>query len=501
MKSLHKYYSQNPLAIILLVALVFRMVCVLFAKGFGMHDDHFLIIESSHAWLEGYDYNNWIPAFGNTNVIPKGHSLLYPIFSYAVFWILNLFGVAQLNTQMYFVRFFLALFSLLTIYFSYKITFKETNNQKTANVVGWFLALYWFMPWLSVRNLVEVVCVPFLLWAIWIYLKAEESKKPLLMVFFSGLIMSIGMGIRLQAIFFVGGFGLVLLIKKQWKQVLVFAAAFLVGFVLTQSADLFIWHRPFAEMTEYVRYNLASSGDYPNAPWYQYFIVLFGLLLPPFSILILVGFFYEWKRLYLFLPAFAFLFFHSLFPNKQERFILTIVPFIIILGVIALAHWIELYKDNKKVKKTFKTCFVISLVLNFILIVPVCLHYSKRARVESMVYLSHCGNVKSFAVENTNSDYASLVPLTYMGHKATVYYIPKQKEQTWDSVLKVKPEYIIFEGNKNLALRVAKMKMKFPSLTYRTTERVSFIDRLLQNINPRHIKNNDMFIYEIKTKK
>jgi 4-amino-4-deoxy-L-arabinose transferase and related glycosyltransferases of PMT family len=426
---------------------------------------------------------------------------LYAIVSYCVFWVLSLFGLTELNSQMYFVRLFLALFSLLTVYFGYKIVKYETKNTNSANAVGWLLALYWFFPWLAVRNLVEVVCVPFLLWGLWLYICSKESKKPLLLICYSALIMSIGMGIRLQAVFFVGGFGLALLIKKEWKQAIVFALTFCVGFFATQVTDLVMWHRPFAEMAEYVRYNLASSGAYPNAPWYQYFIVLFGLLLPPFSILLLVGFFYEWKRLYLFLPTFAFFFFHSIFPNKQERFILTIVPMVIILGMIAIWDWGNKYEYKKGLMKTIKVCFVVSCVINFIFLVPVCVHYSKRARVESMVYLSHQTNVNAFAIENTNTDNVTLAPRTYINYDAKVYYISNETKEVWDSAISVRPQYIIFEGEKNLALRVAKMKIKYPLLEYKTTKTASFIDRLLQKMNPRHIKNNDMFIYKTNVSK
>src|SRR5574344_276751 len=226
LKSLKSYYAQNPLIVILIVALLVRIVCVLFAKGFGMYDDHFLIIENSRSWLSGHNYGGWLPIYGNNGANPQGHSLLYVVVSYCIFWVLSLLGVTELNSQMYFVRLFLALFSLLSVYFGYKITKYETKNINSANAVGWLLALYWFFPWLSVRNLVEVVCVPFLLLGLWLYICSKESKKPLLLICASALVMSIGMGIRLQAVFFVGGFGLALLIKKEWKQAMVFALTF-----------------------------------------------------------------------------------------------------------------------------------------------------------------------------------------------------------------------------------------------------------------------------------
>lgn len=488
------YYKKTPLSIILLVALAIRLLSVFFAKGYGMHDDHFLIIESSRSWVDGYDYNNWLPQSQGENARPEGHSLFYPVLSFFFFKILSFIGITALDTQMYFVRFFHALLSLLTIYFGYKITYSVTQNKKTANIVGWFLALYWVMPWLSVRNLVEIVCVPFLLWATYLYIKDTKPKTS--NIIYSALLMAIAFALRFQVIFFIGGFGLAMLIYKQFKEAIIWTFVLLVAFFLTQGADLYIWKRPFAEMQEYIMYNFTHSGAYPNAPWHNYLGVIVGVLLPPISILLLFGFFYGYKRLFLFLPSFCFLLFHSLFPNKQERFIFPILAFIIILGIISLVDIMNKYNSHRWIRKTIKICFWISLVFNTILIIPTTIHYSKKSKVETMVYLSHYNNIGAFAVENTNKS-VSMFPRAYLGQWTPFYEISKENVDRLDINQKPIPSFFIFEGEENIDNRVNKIKETYPNIEYETTIETSFIDQMLQNINP-NSRNYRNIIYRNK---
>lgn len=45
LSTFRKYWQDQPLTVVLVLAVLFRMLAVLFSKGYGMHDDHFLIIE------------------------------------------------------------------------------------------------------------------------------------------------------------------------------------------------------------------------------------------------------------------------------------------------------------------------------------------------------------------------------------------------------------------------------------------------------------------------
>lgn len=492
-------YSARPLRVIICIALIIRIISAIFAKGYGMHDDHFLVVESSYSWVKGYDYNNWLPSDNNTAQQPSGHSFFYPLLNYFTFFVLDKIGIETLDAKMYIVRILHALFSLLTVYFAYKITFKTSESRKLANIVGWTTAILWCMPWLSVRNLVEIFCIPFLLGSTWFYIRKGNSPS-IGDIIISGLLMGIAFSVRFQTIFFIGGFGLALLIYKQWRNTIIWSLAVVIAICLTQISDLFVWGKPFVELREYISYNFLHSGEYLSGSFFKYFGVILGMLVPPLSIIALFGFFYGFKRLLLFLPAFCFLLFHSIFPNKQERFIFPIIPSVIILGFVGCHDFYQKYKEKRgeKALKAFKICAIISLIFNIILLVPVTVHYSKRARVESMVYLSKFQDVKSVLIENTNKDDYKMFPKTYSGYNfSEVPVTSSNKEAFYSNAENYVPpvDFIFFDGTQNIEHRTAEIKRLYPEITYETTVTPSFIDKLLHKMNPRHIVNEEIVIY------
>ena len=72
--------------------------------------------------------------------------------------------------------------------------------------------------------------------------------------------------------------------------------------------------------------------------------------------------FKNWKKEpLLFWPTFLFFAFHTYFPNKQERFILPVIPMIIIAGFIGAHQIVSKYEWNSK--KWFKNAIVFCCVL------------------------------------------------------------------------------------------------------------------------------------------
>lgn len=87
METIKNYYKEHPLRFALITGIVLRFIAVIFSKGFGMHDDHFLVIEVAQSWADGTDYNNWLPGSGSTQ--PSGHSFFYCGIHYLLFTLLQ----------------------------------------------------------------------------------------------------------------------------------------------------------------------------------------------------------------------------------------------------------------------------------------------------------------------------------------------------------------------------------------------------------------------------
>ncbi|MFM7725515.1 MAG: hypothetical protein ACKO7B_02345, partial [Flavobacteriales bacterium] len=340
-KSIQRYYQAHPLRTILLVALTFRLLAACFAPGYMMHDDHFLTIEPSGSWADGKNFNHWLPGVGNSNEHPEPISFFYLGFLFVIFKLLQFLGIEHPETQMLFMRIVHAVYSLLTIYFAFRIT-ELLSNRKSAMTVGWLLACIAIMPNFSVRNLVEIVCMPPLLAGMWMLLKhvplkrftlgpiqlespVEQSaqKKTTAALVVAALLMGLAVGFRYQTGLFVAVVGGVLALQYSVRSFILFGVISFAAFFITQLDDVSLWGgEPFQHLRGYFEYNKKNALNYPGSPWaYLSFIGIF--ILPPVSLFLTAGFFSSWRKLAIIvLPASAFLLFHILYPNKQERFIL-----------------------------------------------------------------------------------------------------------------------------------------------------------------------------------
>ncbi|MBP7497527.1 MAG: glycosyltransferase family 39 protein [Bacteroidales bacterium] len=501
-----RYYKQNyPLRLLILTGLILRLIAAVFSKGFAMHDDHFLVIEAAQSWVDGSDYNRWLPV--NNNTQPSGHSFLYPGLHFLFFSFLNFINITDPLIKMFFVRLIHCFYSLLCIYFTYKIT-EKLSNRVNAFLSGLLIATLWFFPFISVRNLVEVVSMPLLLASVWFIIKNNplhilgegkgEVKNNFKNILIAGFFAGLAFSVRFQTIVFSGAIILVLVIDRKWSKAFFYGLTMLITICLTQlPTDLVLWNKAFAELTEYIRYNLANAGNYISHPWYHYLIVIIGFLIPPLSIFLFYGFFRLKKQnLILFLPAFAFLLFHSVFPNKQERFIITIIPFIIIAGIIGWNDFKEKSAFWNRNQKLYNYCLIFFWVLNLLTLPFITTMYSKKARVESMVYLSQFDNIKSVMIEGDTK----LPPRFYLKQWIQVYDVSVKHNydgfyKAFSSLpIKDNPRFILFFNNDNLPERVNKIKTVFPDIKYETSIEPGFIDKILYWLNPKNA-NQQIIIY------
>ncbi len=467
-----------------------------------MHDDHFLVIEPAQSWVDGADYNNWLPSANNPNVHPSGHSLFYPGLHYLLFRVLEFFGMNEPQSKMYVVRLLHAAWSMIIVYLGYKIALRK-GGERAANLCGWLLALLFFMPMLSVRNLVEFTCIPPLLMATWMAIKNENRFKPAPFIL-SGILLSVAFSIRFQTLLFVGGFMLVFLLQKKWKEFLFIGFGFLAGLAVIQFlTDILIWRKPFVELIEYIRYNIENAETYNTQKWYNYLLLIGGILIPPVSIFLLFGFTRSWKKhLLLFLPSFIFFVFHSSFPNKQERFILPVIPFIIILGSIGWIAFLSQSEFWKRNLKLYRACWIFFIVLNTIPLLFITVAYSHRSRVESMVYLSTKKDLNNILIEESCHDYFTMPPRFYSKQWKSEYFVTSIV--TADSLAKIiprlspeqVPNYVVFNLPDNIGQRVVNLKKVYPNMQFETIIEPGFIDVVMTKLN-KHNANFTSYIFKL----
>ena len=496
-----KYWEESPLRLIVILALFFRFISVVFSEGYGMHDDHFLVIEAAQSWLDGHDYNNWLPE-NTTDGRPTGHSFFYPGLHYLFFTFLEAMNIHDPAFKMFLVRLLHALLSILTVIFAYGIT-ETLSGKKDARFVGLLLALYWFFPILSVRNMVEMVCIPFSMLSFW-YLIKWEGKSGFLRYILAGVFIGLSIGFRVQMYLFLGGMGLVLLFKREWLGAVLFGLTSLATLFITQAADLFLWGVPFAEMRAYIQYNSTHYLDYITQSPFQYLAVLLGLLIPPVSFFLLWGFFRSWKKYtLLFLPSLIFLVFHSIYPNKQERFILPLIPYIIILGVIGWNEFMRKAAFWANRKKLYRVCITFFVVLNTLALLFVTPASTKKSRVDTMLYLRNLNDVSGLILERSGEYECYLLPRFYQGDwvMPQVCYSMAVSQQLQGQTLKeyldrLSVNYLLIIEDKDSKIRLDRFKAIYPGLTFVREFRPSYIDRLLHFLNPVN-RNETIFLYKL----
>jgi len=496
---LTKYYEDHPFRVIIFAALFFRLLAVIFSKGFGWIDDQFLVIEIAQSWVDGTDFYNWLPHKGVISD-PKGFSFFYTGLHYILFKILEFFKLTDPQGKMYVVRLLHALWSLLTVFYGFKIA-NHFGNKKNAIKIAWLLAIFWIFPFLSVRNLVEFVCVPFLMYGTWKIIDTG-NKTSFLLWLWIGVVFGLAFNIRIQSALYTTGVGIVLLYQKKWRQLFILGLGFLLPFVLLQGGiDYLVWGKPFIQMQSYIIYNMHHSHDYITGPWYNYLLFLLLALIPPVSIYLLTGTIVGSKKmLILFIPVILFLLFHSWYPNKQERFISTIIPFLMIIGVIGWNIIEDGILNPAFIKKWIRGSWVFFWIINSLLLIFVSTMYSKKARVESMSYLSKYKSNTTLIVENSVKDEQPLLPLFYLKRWTKPDIILKgddfekySSQNNW-GVRKIQPGFVLFYQPNHLQERVEKMKTLFPELVYETTIEPGMLDKLLHWLNPIN-DNQNIYIY------
>lgn len=485
---LHHWALQNPLTALTLIALIPRSVAVFFSEGFFALDDHFLVIEPAASWVHDGSYSTWLPWNQGADPRPSGHSFFYVGLHFILFKVLSALNVTDPKLIMTIVRLLHACWSLVVVRTGYRIALRISDPQ-LAWRTGLFLALFYFMPFLSVRNLVEVACIPFLMLGA-LQLAHRKDGVSFKDAMIAGIYIGLAINVRFQTLFFAVGPGLAFLYQKQWKHALYYALGCSIPILALQSViDIFLWGRPFAEITEYVMYNLDNTTTYGVLPWYNYLLLLAGIFLPFLGLAILFGFFRRSSPWLIWLGVILFIAIHSYFPNKQERFLLPIVPLFFIVGYTSWEQWRRGSTWWQKRIAVWRAHMVFVHTLNLLLLLVLCVTYSKRSRVEALYELRDHRPIKGMVIEDTHGQEAPMPPLFYLG-QWDAHVLPWTDPNAdlgsalAEFPLNEKPEIVLFYGEEQLEQRMARVTTAMGPLREIGRAEPGLVDRVVHWLNP-----------------
>ncbi len=508
-KAIFARIEAQPLRAILVLGLLLRILASCYSPGYLMHDDHFLVIETGASWAEGEDYNNWLPEGQKRNGIdsPSPHqaNLAYPGIVSVFFRACHFVGLVQPSKQMVLLRLLHGIFSLLVVLLGYRIAF-HIGGRKPAIWSGLALAAFGLFPILGVRQLVEVVCIPPLLWSAWTVLRSDPGLRTPRTWVVAGIGLGLATALRYQCGVFGLGWVIAIFLHEPnrleaLKTSILLGISALLTFAIGQLQDWWIWGEPFAQLQAYIAYNTENAGGYPQGFWHQYVWVVLGLLIPPFSFAWVFGTFKVWKKhALLVLPPLAFFVFHSYFPNKQERFILPSAPFFVIAGSVGWAAFEASSLFWKRHARLRSVLVGMGVTVSLILGIGLCFIQPKQSRVDAMTMLYEQGDLENFLLVHT--DGGAMPPQFYSGSWAHYWTSDLSTDELnhrnvmCNSPRYIFPNYLVFSGRQHLGEGIERYKETYPSMEYIGQVPPSRWDRLLASFNP-HNPIERWMIYRI----
>lgn len=493
-KGLRKYYQTHPFFIVGLIGLIIRIVATIYSGGYAMYDDHFVYVESSYSWFLGLDIGGWNQA-ASAPRNPILYNYLYPKILEQLFRIIN----SEPTKAMLFVRFIHALWSMVGYYFALKLSL-SLFSRSIAIRLAWFIALLWLFPFLSVRNLVEWICVPFLV--IGVYYVFERKN-----LWLAGLCFALAISFRMQTILLPIGMILVYVYYREWKFVTTLSLMIILFSLLIDGClGYYYFHMPFGHHINNLRFNILSPASHTKGNYFMYLGTVFGVFLFMAPSIVL-GF---WNGLSkktwpLFGGIAMFVFGHSIIQNKQERFMFPILLFVLVLG---LGSWYTVLPVFQlKFQKFFKKVEIVFWGVNLLLLITFSTYNTKGSRVELMQYLArNLSKDSKILVDYRPSDYYIQLPTMYSNYKHDMVYLyqndygilgdqgflnyyDRQYFARDISFMHLSAEIdhvdkIVVYSDEHIEERLRNLRTSFPKMRYETTIEASFLDKLIHRINP-----------------
>ena len=363
--------KKHPIFVILSIAFVLRLTVAIIVNRQSFGKDYFHYFEMPQAWLNNSEYHN-----NHSYTEPQGISLFYLSLNYAWLSLFKFIGINDISWLTFIGRLLHAFISLFVISFSYRIS-ELLSNKRTAIMVAGALALFWFLPFTSIYTTPASVCITFLMYATLIILRQEinrfESKSANVhrsSFVIAGFFLGLGFSTYYLCMPYILGIIIALMLRKNIKNSLTTLLGFVISISITLVVpDLLVWGKPFAELQAFIQ-NAPSLRISGNEPSYLLTDLLFIILgtIPPLNIMLLCGYFKNWRKQFLlFLPTIL-LFLCFLLFNLNTWFLLPIFPVYLLLGITG---WKEIV-DNSSFWQNHitlhKTLIGISIIFNFALL-------------------------------------------------------------------------------------------------------------------------------------
>lgn len=393
LRFLRLWFNTHPLATVMVIAVAVRLVAVIFSKGFIHSDDHYDTIATAWDWIAngmtGDDgYLRWK---GDNPSHKVGRFPLYVLTQWGIIKSMMAMGVTSLDSIMYVVRALHAAVSLIPVWVGFAITRMVTRSDRWAVAAGLVMALHFALPFLGVRNLIEVVGGNIWMLAIY-YLYRWETRRQVTSLYTAGILTGLAWMIRFQIAFAVLPVPFVLWWRdRSLKSAVHYSAGVTIMLLVSGLADWLVLGRFASSTIRNLTMNAGLDAMYDTMPL-MYLAVVLVLLIPPTSVVAIWLWMRRsfWSRHTLLMVSFlSFFVFHSLHVNQQERFLFPILPHILLMTVLAIYHKIE--HDGHLFRNTAVTRIAAgwAISVNLLLLAFLTPAYGHKGLIEPIMALGH----------------------------------------------------------------------------------------------------------------
>ncbi len=257
-------------------------------------------------------------------------------------------GVFHPYDQYRFTILFITIINLLVYLFSFQLIqnvklwdFKTDpivdpmKWQDVSQKVFLFLFTFYFASSFTLtRPMFESLAAPWILLSLALFYKYRQSKNLQFVAYATGA-ASFAFVMRQQAGIGALTIPILLFFAKDWKGVVVSAAVGIACFVLAGIPDIFLRGGFHHSLIAVLTYNVEHGQEYGDGSILFYPLLLMGLTFFPFlwlnvtkksfTLPVLKKLDYAWVFILLFVAL------HSYFPQKFERFMVSIIPLLIVL--------------------------------------------------------------------------------------------------------------------------------------------------------------------------
>lgn len=259
-------------------------------------------------------------------------------------------GIQSPFAQYHFVVVVLGLLNFLILLWSFS-QWKKELPEAESKILFFLLAFYFAAPFIFTRPMFESLSAPWMSWA-GLFAFRYDRKQNLKDLFWGVFCISMSFVLRPQTGLCALVFIVAPLLYRNWSHVIAASGFGIFLLFVSGLPDLWLrgsWHFSVLALTQY---NFAHGHEYGQQPWTFYPLLLIAVSFAPFiAHRVPAGWLQEYFQKYrsLWLMLFLFVFLHSLFSQKFERFLIPVLPWIFILmapwiaSLIAHQHWKRLY--------------------------------------------------------------------------------------------------------------------------------------------------------------